>query len=390
MEPTPETIAAINAAYGTPTSAPAPEKVTETPPAETPKPETLPAKSEESPKPEKTVAKPEKKATVDPLEALGADDDEEDAPKDDRLPIDDEEAEEEEEAPAGDKAFARFKELKDNLKTVKTEKLQLQQDLAAREARIQELEGSKPELEQLRQKVAEYETEMSVAKLERTEAYKAQVAEPLQKIVDEASEIAEKYGIDEAKLFKALETSDKKVRRELLKEATSGLDIDPDDAYAVRKLAEDVQPLLEKEKTMKANAEQALAELELRRGEEAKVQAAERAQEREKATLIATGKMAEKLPFFKDIIAEVAEQAKTVDPEQLKPLNQGYNIAAGLALPKIAKAYRDLQKQLDDALSEIDTKKRTEPKIGGAAPSGSEFTMPTSLADAVNRGLAKK
>ena len=58
------------------------------------------------------------------------------------------------------------------------------------------------------QKVEKYEQAQMFSDLEQTEAYQQAVAEPLQIIVEQAAEIAEKYGADADALIDVMSMSD--------------------------------------------------------------------------------------------------------------------------------------------------------------------------------------
>ena len=140
---------------------PAPEQPVKEPEQE-PEPEPTPEKEPEpEPEPDKEVDS-SKESTSDPLENLTED------VGDDWTP----------------KAANRFKQLKSELKTNRSELEQLQQVVKEQEQKISEMNGlvEGDNLEQLKAKVAEYEQKQALTNLEDTDAYKEAVTNPLDSI----------------------------------------------------------------------------------------------------------------------------------------------------------------------------------------------------------------
>lgn len=321
-------------------------------------------------------AKPAPKASPaksgDPLDELDEEDEEDSKAK---LPIDDidEEEDEPEEDPKGKKPKdqlireRRIEELTKEIKNTYKPKLQeAEETLRQKEARIQELEGFQDELEQLRKTKAEYEAEMSVVRLEKTDVFRKAVSEPLDNIEKEARAIADAYGIDEGKLWQAFGATQEVERRKLLKEATSGLDIDPDDAFQLRKLISDAQPVFQKRDELYSNADQALKELEAQREGDGRAQAAERAKLRESATELVVDRINKKLPFLEEIINKSSENVKAMDITTLDPEKQAYYALAGESFPKIAKEIIALRKERDSLLDDLEGYKKATPRVSGS------------------------
>lgn len=307
---------------------------------------------------------------VAPLEEIAA---AEEAPAF-KLPTDEVVAEPEPETPVapGDKQGFRIEELKTELKTVwKPKVAELESVKTQLEAQILELKGKAQQAEELEARLAENEQEMSIVRLERTKTYIEQVDTPLKAIEAKAQSIAETYGIDEKKMFDAFIATDEAERRALIKEATSGLDIDPDDALELRSLIREAQPIFAKQNELRAKPAEALAELSARAEQETATQAAARAAERVKLVDTVSRQVTKALPFMEAILTEVAAKAKDVDPSTLDAPNQVYNALAGPALAKLANLHTKLQADYDRALDEIEAMKKASPAgNGGFAPTG--------------------
>lgn len=369
--PTPsflEQIAAARQAQAAPVAeaAPAPAKEVAAPVAE------APAKPTEPEKP-KVEAEEPAKSPIEEIEEIKGDETEF------RLPIEEEEADPAE-APAkeGDDAEdktpagRRFAELKNELKEHKRQLAERDAKLAQYESKTKESEGVTSELEALRQKVSDYEAEFSVVKLEKTEAFQQHVAAPLKEIFTASDKIAERYNIDPDQLAVAMEIADEDQRESALLELTSGIEVTPGDQYKMRALADKLQPVIEKRKDLYANADQALAQLNARREQEASADAAAKAEERRKTTAKVVERITEKLPFVKDIpgvnFDNVAKAVGDLDFNALPVHEKAYAQIAGALLPKFVKDRVAMQNQIDSLLDELESYKQAAPNPGGGKP----------------------
>lgn len=356
-------------------------EATEPKPAET----TAPAAAVTEPKPAETPAP--KKEHASPLDEL--EDDETSASG--SLPIDEEEKPEEGEPKPEkkDKAAYRFEELTKENKTFKAQLAEKEQEIVKREARIKELEGVSNELEELRSMKDTYEKEMSVAKLEKTEAYQKAVAEPFRKIETAASKLAGRYGIDENKLFQAFAESDEDTRNSSISDLISGLDVPAADLYKLYKLADDAQPVFEEQDRLRSNAQAALAELKVSSEKETAAQAAARAEERGREADVVAKRISDKIPFAKPFVDEVLEKVKGTDLESQSVTEKVYNALAGATYPKLVKKHVQLQADYDEALAELAAFKKTTPRVGDrlhtSAPG--ETGRPKDLTTALLQGL---
>jgi hypothetical protein len=309
------------------------------------------------------------------LDALGGDE----PPVIGKLPIEKGDEPKKERDPAGD----RIKALKDEINGVYTPKIkELEETLAQRDARLQELEGFAAERDTLKKQQEEWETEMKVAKLERTPEFVKTVTEPIQQIESRARELAEAYGIDEGKLFKSFTEGTEKERRVALKAATDGLDLDMDDYAEIRELIKSYLPIVAKREDLYENADKALAELQARKEGETVQQAAARAEERVKITDMVAGKVSAALPYLKAHVDALLPSIKGLNFDVISPTDMAYNVMAGTLLGKMDKEYQAVRLQLDEALDELESTRKTSPRVGPGGTFGSTQEAPVSLAAA--------
>ena len=286
--------------------------------------------------------------------------------------------------PAGD----RIKALKDEISGVYTPKIkELEETLAQRDARLQELEGFAAERETLKKQQEEWETEMKVVKLERTPEFVKTVTEPIQQIESRARELAEAYGIDEGKLFKAFTEGTEKDRRAALKAATDGLDLDVDDSFEIRELIKSYLPIVAKREELYADADKALAELQARKEGETVQQAAARAEERMKAVENVATRISAKLPHLKEQVDALLPTIKSFNPDAATPTDIAYNAMAGALLPKLEADRRALRAQLDEALDELASTQKTAPRVGPGGAVTHTAEVPVSLAAAARAAM---
>ena len=343
-----------------PAPEPEPEPEPEPTPESTPEPE-----PESTPEPE-----PETSADADPLEQLTED--------------------------LGDwtpKAANRFKQLKTELKTNRSELETLQQTLKEQASKIKELTGAAEtaSIEELQAKLAEYEQEKALTDLTGTSAYKETVAAPLQALVDSATSIAEKYGADVDKVIDALaiedQTEQDTVLNDLLFEASSR------DKAKIYRIIEDLNPILQKRYELYQNADEALKEATAIEEQRQNAKAAERAQIRANVTQTVAERVVQKLPFLKGVegvdMEAIRTKASELDPHVVHPVDFAYNSIAAQLLPTIVREYLSSRKEADNLADKLATYEGAEPTMSGAS-AGTDSTRPSnemSFTDAINAAL---
>jgi predicted nucleic acid-binding Zn-ribbon protein len=146
-----------------------------------------------------------------------------------------------------------------------------------------ELEQLKAELETIRSQRDEYETELSVSRVQATRQYKVAVQKPIEQAVTGIEEIAKAFEIDSDALVRAANIGDSAKRRAAVKDLVAQLD--PVDAVDLRRRVEDLNQLYGKRDIILQNAEKAMEEIGKREAalESERLRQAEEAQGKEAA-----------------------------------------------------------------------------------------------------------
>lgn len=288
-----------------------------------------------------------------------------------------------------EKSFAR---IKSRLKDTRNE---LASERAAREqleARLAELEAADSSVEELRQRVTEYEEQLSIVKLESTAAYKDQVQEPLNFIVDSLSDIATRNEIDSDALIDAVALSDQAAQDAAFEDLLAGMS--ERDKLKVYALAEEIEPIMQRRQKLFDNVDAALSELEEQQRIAEENAAVERMQKRKGTVELVGRKLADKVPFLNDDeygLSETVKRATETDFASLDPANQSYSYISGLLVPKMAKQIAALQSQLEEAFDELNGYKKSAPSAGGGSgqrPAGPPAQSAAgSFLDAINSAL---
>ena len=286
------------------------------------------------------------------------------------------------------KAANRFKQLKSELKTNRSEMDQLRQTLSEQEAQLQEMSGlvENRDIDQLQERVSAYEHEQTFSNLENTAAYKQAVTEPLQNILDKASSIAEKYEIDSDNLVDALALEDPAQQDEALEGLLAGAS-DRDKATIYRAL-EDLSPILDRRETLIENAEAALSEALMLEDQRRNTEAAEQAQLRTNITRNVVKRIGEKLPFLSGVenldMNAIGEKASSLDPTVVHPVDFAYNAVAAQLVPTLVREYLNSNKEVEALMTKLAEYEGAEPTMSGTPTAdGTRAPAETSFADAV-------
>lgn len=223
-------------------------------------------KAEDSAKPPKVEKKPEAKKEEPAKTEEGHDDD----------------AETKNMTPS---AGARFKEIRTRAAAAEKQALEFRTKSEAAEARIKELETAGTqiaELEPLRAKISEYEKELSLTRVEATPEYKRTVIEPMARMIAISDEIAKAYdpegkeGISE-KILNMLE--DQNPRSQAKKIAAFASEFEEYDRHKLYTLGQDYQRIAERRGEIKANAAEALKQIQERERADGEQMSAQQKQE---------------------------------------------------------------------------------------------------------------
>ena len=268
-------------------------------------------------------------------------------------------------------AAKRFKELKSELKTYRSRAEELEQTVSQKESRLQELQAlaDNPEYQQLQERIAEYEQQMLVSKLESSHAYKTLVEQPLANLVQEADGIAEKYSLDSNTLIEAIAEGDEAAQEEQLSELLANAS--DRDKFRVYKIIEEVRPILEQRRVLQEHAEAALREAEQLDSQRQQQSLVERVQQRQEAANAVADKLKNKLTFLSGMdgvdLTVLAKEAAELEPSTLDPVTGTYQAMAAKLLPKMAAQYMSLQKEIETLTERLAEYDRATPKAGGGS-----------------------
>jgi hypothetical protein len=295
------------------------------------------------------------------------------------LPIDEEQQQKEEgnldESADGlsGKAGRRFKQLKNELKQANTDLAQARQQMQEREQLLQELEARSKNNEEYEKTISDYEQTLSVTKLEATKAYKQEVQQPMINLVEAADQIAKRYDIDSDELIDVLSYNDREKQDDALDNLLQG--VKERDKLAIYALAEQIPVILERKANLVENASAALAELEQIDAANRKQELAKQHESRHQAAQQVHDKLVSKVPFLKTIedldFSNVTKRAGDVDFDSLDIHNKVYSKIAGDMLPKLVREFSSLRSELEEALDELESYKKSSAKTGGGPSTGS-------------------
>ena len=290
------------------------------------------------------------------------------------------------------KAASRFKQLKSELKSVTDELEALRQKASESDVKVKELSGevASTDIEALQEKLAQYEREKMFTDLEDTQVYKDAITKPLDTIIDNTRELAEKYDVSPDDLVEALAIQDTTEQDERISELL--VDATDRDRARIYRTIEDLVPILQKREAMLENASEALGEANLAKEQKEEMELAERARERNSAAKNVVARVQKKLPFLSGIegldMAAIQAKAAEVDPSVIHPVDYTYNSVSAQILPSIIKEYMGMRKEnemLTDRLAEFE---EAEPKMSGSAPSSSAKGDDLSFTDRIEAAFA--
>lgn len=292
------------------------------------------------------------------------------------------------------KAASRFKQLKTELKSSKSELDMLRQQQQEYESKIKELTGltENRDIDSLQEKLTEYENQRMLDSLETTDAYKQAITEPLAALMEQADQIADKYEIDPDTLVDVMALEDKDQQDEQLAELLPNAS-DRDKARLYR-IMEDIDPIVDRRQAMFENADQALAEAKVLSEQREAQAAAEKAQLRANVTRNVVERVQQKLPFLSGIegldMAAVQQQAADADPSVIHPVDHAYNAVSAQLLPNIVKEYVSMRKENEALMDRLADYEGAEPTVSGAAvpqPAGSGVTADMTFEQSIAAAL---
>jgi len=291
------------------------------------------------------------------------------------------------------KAANRFKQLKEELKGSRSELDRLRQLSKEQESKLQELSAiaENKDIEQLQSRIAEYEQEKMFTNLEQTTAYQEAVTKPLASLMEQADQIADKYDIDSNSLIDVLALDNPEAQDERLSELMPHAS-DRDKARIYR-IIEEINPILERRKSLFDNVEEASKEALLLEETRQKQDLVERARLRDNVTRNVMERITEKLPFVKALdgldINAIQNKAASVDPSVIHPVDFAYNAVSAQLLPPMVRELMAMRKENEALTDKLAEYENAEPKMSGATGSGKRPSggVEGNFIDAINRAF---
>jgi len=291
------------------------------------------------------------------------------------------------------KAASRFKQLKDELKTNKSELDTLRQTVREQESKMEELNAiaNNRDVDALKNQLSEYEIQKSFSDLENTSQYREAVSDPLSRLMDKASVIAEKYDVNYDSLVDAIALDDTEKQdtalAELLPEASDR------DKSSIYRIIEDIDPIMDRRKDLYENADAALKEAQYMEEQKQQTELAERAEVRQSITRNVVKRVGEKLPFLAGVdgldMSSIQEKAADLDPSAVHPVDFAYNSVAAQLLPTIVREYLSSRAEADVLMSKLSEYEGAEPTMSGSPTSDSTSAVSGDLSfeDAISAAL---
>ena len=328
----------------------------------------------EQPTEEKVEEQPtEEKVEEQPTEDSNEDNQKETAEESSEDPIDDLTSD------VGDdwtpKAASRFKQLKTELKTNRSEMDQLRQTVKEQEQKLKEMSGlvDNQDIDQMRASLEQYEHEKAFSDLEGTEAYKQAVTDPLNELLEGVNQIGEKYDVDMDKLLDIVSMDNADEQDVAILESLT--DVTDRDKARLYRIIDEIDPIMQRRDELQQNATEALNEARMLEEERVNAELAETAAMRANVTRNVVNKVKEKLPFLNGIetvdMGSIESKAAELDPSVIHPVDFAYNSVAAQILPTIVKEYMSSRKEAETLMEKLAEYEGAEPSMSGTPKSDS-------------------
>lgn len=292
------------------------------------------------------------------------------------------------------KAANRFKQLKDELKTNRSELDTLRQTVKEQASKMEELNAiaENRDVDALRETLQQYELEKSFSDLENTTQYQEAVSEPLNRLMDKASVIAEKYDVDYDTLVDVIALDETEEQDEKLAQLLP--DASDRDKSAIYRIIEDIDPIMERRNELFENADEALKEAQYLEEQRQQSELAERAEIRKSITRNVVKRVGEKLPFLSGVegldMGVIEAKASDLDPSVVHPVDFAYNSVASQLLPTIVREYLSSRAEAEVLMNKLAEYEDAEPTVSGSPKSDTASKRPSDLSfeEAISAALS--
>lgn len=259
--------------------------------------------------------------------------------------------------------------LRKELAEERTKAKELEQKLSELTSKDPSTELEK-QLEEVNSRVAQYEEELAVARVERSEEYQRVVTRPLQALMEASAAIAAKYNQDPEALYDVFSEVDPAKQGTRLAEVVK--DMSEPDRIRIYRMADDSASIFAKSAELQQNAGKALKELEAREAKAAEEQSKKHALEVRGAMKDVFGLLEKRMPALEGTtLTSLLEAAqKDVNLTGAPVDQQAYSLAAGVVLPELIKAVRAREAKVAQLEKELASFKKASPKIESSGVEG--------------------
>ena len=247
------------------------------------------------------------------------------------------------------------------------------------------------DIDKLQETLTNYEYEKAFDNLEETVAYQQSITEPLNALMDRASQIGDHYEVDSDTVIDILSLDDAVEQDAAIQQYFSNAS-DRDKA-ALYRVIDEIDPILEKRQNLYENVEQALNEANLLEEQRINSEKAAAAKHRADVTKNVVTRVGEKLPFLGGVdgldMSAVQQKVAEIDPDLVHPVDFAYNAVAAQLLPVIVKQYISSRKDVDGLMDKLASYEDAEPTMSGTPSSDS--TSPSrdlSFEEAISAALS--
>ena len=248
------------------------------------------------------------------------------------------------------------------------------------------------DIDKLQEAVSDYEYDRAFDNLEDTVAYKEAITNPLNDLMDRATQIGDHYNVDSDTVIDILSIEDQTEQDAALQQHF-GEATDRDRASLYR-LIDAVDPLLQQRQQMYENVEQALNEANLLEEQRVNNEKASAAKHRSNVTENVVNRVSEKLPFLQGVEGLDMQSIKTkvseTDPDLVHPVDFAYNAVAAQLLPVVVKQYMSSRKDVDNLMDKLSSYEDAEPTMSGtpASDSPNARSGDLSFSEAISAALS--
>lgn len=282
------------------------------------------------------------------------------------------------------KAGAAFKKLKSQIKEQRAELAKLKAEYGTKDHQFSQISSTLAEAlgikdvtpEAVEARARELSIKAAVVDLESTPQYQDAVEAPKKILLANLKRVAEVYEIDQDQLQQAIMEKDHRKQNELIDDITG--DMHARDQRAIYQAVEDMALIEAKQTELRAQANQAMGQINEERQRTSQAMAAQNAREIDHHTRAYAEKLKMKMPAMAE---HIEGQVELVVQELQKGTStevQAYAALAGLMLPNLEREISNRDKQIVELNKTIESYRGVTP---GAKPGESRTTTTEPITD---------